>query len=359
MPNPSRLETPLVLGIETSCDETSAAVVSGWRQIRSNVVVSQDIHAEWGGVVPELASREHLRTTMPAVREALEAAGAGWGDLSGIAVTSGPGLVGSLLVGISVAKSLSLGTGLPLVGVNHLEGHLFSLMLEDPGWRPPYVVLIVSGGHTEMHLVRELGTYVRLGATVDDAAGEAFDKIGVLLGFEYPAGPRLDAMAEESDAGDLVFPVARVDGPGHAFSFSGLKTAVLQYWQGLGPEEQQDRRGQVAAAFRNAVVQALITGLEAALDETGAPRVAVAGGVANNRLLRREVAALAKRRGIEAAFPSPRLCTDNAAMIAAVGAYHLAQGRTDSLELDADPSLRLVSAPPLSEREEDPPGGRA
>ena len=175
-------EGPLVLGIETSCDETAAAVVAGWRQIRSNVVVSQDIHASWGGVVPELASREHLKTVMPAVREALRIAGTDWGGLDGIAVTRGPGLVGSLLVGVSAAKALAFSTGLPLVGVNHLEGHLFSLLLEDPDWRPPYLVLIVSGGHTELHMVDELGRYRRLGATVDDAAGEAFDKVGVLLG---------------------------------------------------------------------------------------------------------------------------------------------------------------------------------
>ncbi len=351
-------EGPLVLGIETSCDETAAAVVAGWRQIRSNVVVSQDIHASWGGVVPELASREHLKTVIPAVREALRLAGIGWSDLDGIAVTRGPGLVGSLLVGVSVAKALSFSTGLPLVGVNHLEGHLFSLLLEDPDWRPPYLVLIVSGGHTELHMVDELGRYRRLGSTVDDAAGEAFDKVGVLLGMSYPSGPALDRLAEESEPGGLSFPVAEVDRPGHNFSFSGLKTAVLQHWQGMGEEEREEQRARVAAAFRRAVIDALIAGLEEALEETGAPRVAVAGGVANNRLLRREISVLAERRGVEVAFPSPRLCTDNAAMIAAVGAYYLVRGQRDDLTMDADPSLRLASreAPP---DDEETPGGRA
>ncbi|MFO7769003.1 MAG: tRNA (adenosine(37)-N6)-threonylcarbamoyltransferase complex transferase subunit TsaD [bacterium] len=350
-------ESPLVLGIETSCDETAAAVVAGWRQIRSNVVVSQDIHASWGGVVPELASREHLKAVMPAVREALRIADTDWGGLDGIAVTRGPGLVGSLLVGVSVAKALSYSTGLPLIGVNHLEGHLFSLLLEDPDWRPPYLVLIVSGGHTELHMVDELGRYRRLGSTVDDAAGEAFDKVGVLLGMSYPSGPALDRLAEGSEPGSLTFPVAEVDRPGHNFSFSGLKTAVLQHWQALDEEEREEQRGRVAAAFRKAVIDALLSGIEGALDETGAPRVAVAGGVANNRLLRREISELAGRRGLEVAFPSPRLCTDNAAMIAAVGAYYLVRGQQDGLTMDADPSLRLASheRPP----EEETPGGRA
>ncbi len=351
------VEGPLVLGIETSCDETSAAVVQGWRRILANVVVSQDLHAEWGGVVPELASREHLRTALPAVREALRIAGTSWSELDGIAVTRGPGLIGALLVGLSLAKSLALGSGLPLVGVNHLEGHLFSLMLEDPTWSPPYLTLIVSGGHTELHMVEEPGHYRRLGSTVDDAAGEAFDKIGVLLGLPYPAGPALDRLADDSEAGELTFPIAHLDRPGINFSFSGVKTAVLQHWQRLDPADRERERGRVAAAFRQAVVTALVSGLDRALDETGAPRMAVAGGVANNRLLRREVTALARVRGVEVAFPSPRLCTDNAAMIAAAGAFHLARGRRDDLDLDADPALRLSSAPPLLPP--DPPGGRA
>lgn len=357
---PPALEGPLVLGIETSCDETSAAVVSGWRQIRSNIVREQPVHAPFGGVVPELASREHLHGIVPVIRQGLREASVDWNDLSAIAVTRGPGLVGALLVGLSVAKGLSFGTGLPLIGVNHLEGHLFSLLLEDPEWRPPYLVLIASGGHTELHLVKELGTYARLGATVDDAAGEAFDKVGVLLGLPYPAGPALDALAEEGDEGVLRFPVARIDRPQApwSFSFSGLKTAVQQYWRRLDPDQREQQRADVAAAFRRAVVQALVTGLKGALDATGAPRVAVAGGVANNRLLRREIVDLAQRRGIEAGFPSSRLCTDNAAMIAAAGAFWFTRGRYDTLELDADPSWRLPSTP-WSPEEEDPPGGPA
>lgn len=359
MPSPDKAAArPYVLGIETSCDETSAAVVRGWRQILANVVVSQDVHSEWGGVVPELASREHLKETLPAVRRAMKTAGLTWTDLDGIAVTQGPGLVGALLVGLSLAKALAYGLDLPLVGVNHLEGHLFSLLLEDPEWRPPYLALIVSGGHTELHMVEELGVYTRLGGTVDDAAGEAFDKVGVLLGLEYPAGARLDALAEEAEHTDIRFPVASIDAPGHNFSFSGLKTAVLNRWRQIPEAEQEQLRRPVAAAFRRAVVDALLQGVVGALQETGAPRLAVAGGVASNRLLRRETAAIAAERGLEVAFPSPRLCTDNAAMIAAAGAFHLARGQRDDLTLDANPALPLTSSR-QGRSHDDPPGGPA
>jgi len=357
-PSTRAAERALVLGIETSCDETSAAVVSGWRQILSNIVVSQEIHSEWGGVVPELASREHLRATLPSVRRALETAGVTWADLDGVAVTRGPGLVGALLVGISLAKALAWGLELPLIGVNHLEGHLFSLLLEDPEWRPPYLALIVSGGHTELHMVEDLGVYRRLGGTVDDAAGEAFDKVGVLLGIDYPAGARLDAMAEDVEETELTFPVARVDRPGQNFSFSGLKTAVLQHWEAVPAGEREVVRPLVAAAFRRAVVDALVQGVRAAVEETGSRRIAVAGGVASNRLLRREITNLARELGLEVAFPSPRLCTDNAAMIAAAGAFHLARGDRDDLTMDADPSLRLATSSAAG-LEEEPPGGRA
>lgn len=357
-PSTRSAERAVVLGIETSCDETSAAVVSGWRQILANVVVSQEIHSEWGGVVPELASREHLAATLPTVRRAMETAGVTWAELDGIAVTRGPGLVGALLVGISIAKALAYGLDLPLIGVNHLEGHLFSLLLEDPEWRPPYLALIVSGGHTELHMVEDLGVYRRLGGTVDDAAGEAFDKVGVLIGLPYPAGARLDALAEEAGETDLTFPVARVDRPGHNFSFSGVKTAVLQHWERIPAHERDSERGAVAAAFRRSVVDALLQGVRKALDETGAPRIAVAGGVASNRLLRREITTLAGAMGLEVAFPSPRLCTDNAAMVAAAGAFHLARGQRDDLTMDAEPSLRLATAP-AAVVDDEPPGGRA
>jgi N6-L-threonylcarbamoyladenine synthase len=359
MPSPDKAAArPYVLGIETSCDETSAAVVRGWRQILANVVVSQDVHSDWGGVVPELASREHLRATLPAVRRAMKTAGLSWDDLDGIAVTRGPGLVGALLVGLSMAKALAFGLDLPLVGVNHLEGHLFSLLLEDPEWRPPYLALIVSGGHTELHMVEELGVYKRLGGTVDDAAGEAFDKVGVLLGLDYPAGARLDALAEMAGPSELRFPIASVDAPGHNFSFSGLKTAVLNRWQKIPESDRDQLRQPVAAAFRKAVVDALLQGVIGALEETRAPRIAVAGGVASNRLLRREITALAVERGLEVAFPSPRLCTDNAAMIAAAGAYHLARGQRDDLTIDANPALPLTSFR-QGRSHDDPPGGRA
>jgi len=352
------IDRPRVLGIETSCDETAAAVVRGWRNILANVVVTQEVHADWGGVVPEVASREHLRLILPAIRQAMETAEVKWGDLDGIAVTRGPGLIGALLVGVSIARALALGTDLPLVGVNHLEGHIFSLLLEDPEWRPPFLILIASGGHTELHMIEDLGEYRRLGGTVDDAAGEAFDKVGVMLGLPYPAGAAVDSIAEEAEVPGLTFPVASVDRPGHNFSFSGLKTAVMQQWRQIPEAGRVERRDEVAAAFRRAAVAALIGGVEAALDETGAPRVGVAGGVANNRLLRRELTDLAERRSIEVAFPSPRLCTDNAAMIGAAGAFHLAGGRRDGLDLDADPSLRLPSTAARPEDEE-PPGGPA
>jgi len=351
-------ETPVVLGIETSCDETAAAVVKGWRRILGNVIVSQEIHADWGGVVPELASREHLKLTLPSIRQAMATADVTWDDLDGIAVTRGPGLIGALLVGVSTAKALALGTGLPLIGVNHLEGHLFSLLLEDPEWRPPYLVMIASGGHTEIHMVEDLGVYRRLGSTVDDAAGEAYDKVGVLLGLDYPAGAQIDTLAEEAEPGALRFPVAKVDRPGHNFSFSGLKTAVMNHWRKLSEEEQTAQRGQVAAAFQKAAVEALVRGMEAALDETGAPRFGVTGGVASNRELRRQLTALAGQKGVDVAFPGPRLCTDNAAMIAAAGAFHLTDGQRDDLDMDADPSLRLPSES-YRATDEDTPGGEA
>jgi N6-L-threonylcarbamoyladenine synthase len=295
---------------------------------------------------------------MKSVRLALSKAGIGWKDLEGIAVTKGPGLVGALLVGISLAKSLAYGWNIPFVGVNHLEGHLFSLLLEDPEWKPPYLVLIASGGHTEIHLVNELGSYSLLGATVDDAAGEAFDKVGVMLGLDYPAGANLDELADEADGNGDPFPIASVNKPGHNFSFSGLKTAVMLRWQGLGDLEREQMKKEIAASFRTAAVEALLKGVEGALNDTDAPRIAVAGGVANNRLLRRSFIELAGRRGIDVAFPSPRLCTDNAAMIAAAGAFHLARGLRDPLDLDADPSLRLPSEL-IYQKEEEPPGGLA
>ena len=329
-----------VLGIETSCDETAAAVVDGGTTIVSSVVSSQvDLHARYGGVVPELAGRAHVELLTPVLADALAAAGS---DASGrgidaVAVTYGPGLMGSLLVGVAEAKALSMAWGVPFVGVNHLEAHLFASLLEQPdlGW--PLVVLLVSGGHTLLVEVTAPGTYRLLGGTIDDAAGEAFDKVARFLGLGYPGGPAIDRVAEDGDPAAFAFPRSLL-GKGYDFSFSGLKTAVVNEVR----KHPEARTEDVAASFRRAVVDVLVSKARAAAADVGARAICLAGGVAANSLLRSEIVAACETDGIGAFVPSRALCTDNAAMVAAAGWWRLANSGASPLTLGADPNLELV-----------------
>jgi len=316
----------VILALETSCDETAAAVVGEDGRVRASVVASQaDLHARFGGVVPEVASRRHLELISPVVRAALEEAGAGLGEMRLVAVTQGPGLIGALLVGISAAKALAFGLGLPLAPVDHLHGHVASLFLEPEPVEPPFLCLLATGGHTLLLDVRERGGYRVVGSTLDDAAGEAFDKGARLLGLGYPGGAALDRLAREGDPEAFRFPVARV--PGFDFSFSGLKTALLYAVRGLSEEELERRRADLAASYQRAIVRALVERTRTAADELGFERVAVVGGVAANSELR---AALP-----DAALAPLALCTDNAAMIASAARYVRPLPCPDCLRLDA------------------------
>ena len=320
----------MILALETSCDETAAAVVSGDGRILSSIVSSQaELHARFGGVVPEVASRRHLELVGPVVRTALGSADVRLDDVDRVAVTQGPGLVGALLVGISAAKALAWAKGLPLVPVDHLEGHVASLYLEPDPLEPPFTCLLASGGHTLLLAVREHGRSERLGTTLDDAAGEAFDKGARLLGLGYPGGAALDRLASEGDPDAFEFPVARV--PGLDFSFSGLKTALLYATRDLGPDETERRKADLAASYQRAIVCALVNGLRAAAETSRLSRVAVVGGVAANSELR---AALPDARFVPLA-----LCTDNAAMIASCARFVEPLASPRYLALDAYASL--------------------
>jgi len=314
----------LILALETSCDETAAALVEGGH-IRSNVVSSQaDLHARFGGVVPEVASRRHLELVMPVVREALAEAEVTLADVETVAVTQGPGLIGALLVGLSAAKALAWGRDLPLAPVNHLHGHVASLYLEPDPLDPPFLCLLASGGHTLLVDVPEHGAFRRLGTTIDDAAGEAFDKGARLLGLGYPGGAEIDRLARAGDPEAFDFPVARV--PGLDFSFSGVKTALLYAVRDLG-DELSERRADLAASYQRAIVRALVQRTQEAAEQTGAERLAVVGGVAANSELRASLP--------DAKSPPLALCTDNAAMIASAARYVQAIPPPGYLALDA------------------------
>jgi len=331
-----------VLGIETSCDETAAAVVEDGRRVLSDVVSTQiEIHRRWGGVVPELASRNHVVQVMPVVDEALTRAGVGPEGLDAVAVTSGPGLVGALLVGVQVAKALAAAWGKPLVRVNHLEGHLVAAFLSEEPPEFPYLGLVVSGGHTSLYAARAFGDYRLLGHTRDDAAGEAFDKGAKLLGLPYPGGVAIDGLAKEGDAKALRFPKAIVKGAELDFSFSGLKTALLHHVKKHGVPEGR-ALADLCASYQEAIVRALVDKLFRAARRLQFERLVLSGGVAANSRLRAAVAERAREyEGMRVYLPAPRLCTDNAAMIAVAGTHALLRGERAGPELSADPAWRL------------------
>jgi N6-L-threonylcarbamoyladenine synthase len=334
----------ITLGIETSCDETAVAVVEDGFTVRSNLIATQvDLHARFGGVVPEVAARAHVEALSPLTEEALEEAGVGFGAIDGVAVTVGPGLVGALLVGMAAAKAVSLATGAPLIGVNHLEGHLWANFLVHGPPEPPYVALIVSGGHTMLVHVPEPFHHEVLGQTLDDAAGEAFDKVARLLGLGFPGGPLLDAAARDGDPAAVRFPRA-MEGSGDLdFSMSGLKTAVLRHVRAEQAAGREIDVPDLAASFQEAIVDVQVAKTLEAAERTGAPTILLGGGVVANSRLRERIAEAAGERGLRVLFPPLDLCTDNGAMIACVGAARLARGERTSLDIPADPNLGLPS----------------
>ena len=326
----------LILGIDTSCDDTAAAVVEDGRRIISNVVSNQDdIHEKYGGIVPELASRRHIELIWPAVNEAINRAGVNFTDVAAIAVTRGPGLIGSLLVGVCFAKSLSFVNDTPMVAVNHLEGHIHSIFLEaNPAF--PFVALVVSGGHTSLYRVDDFGIYTELGRTRDDAAGEAYDKTAKLLGFGYPGGPVIDAISAKGDPHAIAFPKANLKGS-LDFSFSGLKTSVLNYVK----KHPESKKEDIAASFQLAVVEALIDRTIEAAREERINRVILSGGVSANSFLRSSMKEKAVSEGIELFLPSLNLCTDNAAMIASAGYYYFKKGDLADFSLNPKACLPI------------------
>lgn len=331
-----------ILGLESSCDETAASVVVNGRTMLSNVISSQiDIHTLYGGVVPEIASRKHIERVNQVIRKGLSDAGRTLDDLDAIAVTYGPGLVGPLLVGVSAAKAIAWARNIPLVGVHHIEGHISANFLAAPELEPPFICLVVSGGHTHLVIVRDYGAYEILGRTEDDAAGEAFDKVARAIGLGYPGGPKIDKAAREGNPDAIRFPHGKIRDSRYDFSFSGLKSAVLNY---LNTEQMQGHAvsvPDVAASFQKAVVDVLVEHAMRAVDEYHADKFALAGGVASNSALRARAEEACRSRGVSFYCPPPVLCTDNGAMIACAGYYEFIRGRRSGLDLNAVPGLAL------------------
>ncbi len=331
----------LLLSIESSCDETAAAVVRDGRTVLSNIIASQvAIHAEYGGVVPEIASRKHLEAISFIIEEALQKACVTFADIEGISVTRGPGLAGALLVGISTAKAIAYARNLPMIGIHHIEGHLFAVFLERPV-AFPFVALVVSGGHTHLYQVDGFGRYRTLGQTLDDAAGEAFDKVAKIMGLPYPGGAIIDRLASQGDPKSVRLPRPLLNDGSFNFSFSGLKTAVLNHLRKNPVSGGGQMLHNLCASFQDAVCEVLVSKTAAAMVETGVKRLVVAGGVACNSGLRNSMKELASRNGIELYIPSPLLCTDNAAMTAVPGDYYLENGTRSGYELDARASWPL------------------
>lgn len=330
-----------ILGIESSCDETAAAVVKNGREVLSNIISSQvPIHRKFGGVVPEIASRKHIENVLPVIDEALKQANVGINDIDGIAVTYGPGLVGALLVGLSAGKALAFSLDKPLLGVNHLEGHVFANFLVDEELEPPFMALVVSGGHTALMKVKDYNNFELLGQTRDDAAGEAFDKIARVMGLQYPGGPEIELLAKGGNPMAIDFPRALLD-QSYDFSFSGLKSAVINY---LHTEKQAGRevnKADVAASFQTAIVDVLVKKSVHALKASGLKKIVLAGGVSANKTLQAELAAAVEAIGVKLVHPKPVLCTDNAVMIACRGYYKFLNNEFSGMDLNADPALKL------------------
>ncbi|MDK2808928.1 MAG: tRNA N6-adenosine threonylcarbamoyltransferase [Clostridiales bacterium] len=332
----------LILGIESSCDETAAAVIRNGRCVLSNVISSQiELHKLYGGVVPEIASRKHIEKINQVIEEALIEAKVTLEDLDAIAVTYGPGLVGALLVGVAEAKAISYAMGKPLVGVHHIEGHVSANYIEHPDLEPPFLCLIVSGGHTHLVLVKEYGEYEIIGRTRDDAAGEAFDKVARAIGLGYPGGPKIDKLAKEGKHGAITFPRAHVNGAEFDFSFSGVKSAVLNHINGCNMRKEEIHAADIALAFQESVVDVLVSHTISAAKTFGMEKIALAGGVASNSFLRDGMKMACEKEGIQLFYPSPIYCTDNAAMIGVAGYYEYKKGVRHGLDLNAVPNLKI------------------
>ena len=335
-------EDVLILAIESSCDETAAAVVKNGREVLSNVINTQiAIHTEYGGVVPEIASRKHIENINPVIKKALTDAGVTLDDIDAIGVTYGPGLVGALLVGVAEAKAIAFAKNKPLVGVHHIEGHISANYVENKELEPPFVALVVSGGHTHLVKVNDYGEYEIIGRTRDDAAGEAFDKVARAIGLGYPGGPKIDKLAKEGNPEAIEFPRAHVDDAPYDFSFSGIKSAVLNYINSVNMQGKEINRADVAASFQKAVVDALVSRAVKLAKECGMDKLAIAGGVASNSALRAAVQEECAKNNIRFYSPSPVLCTDNAAMIGAAAYYEYIKGVRHGYDLNAVPNLKL------------------
>ena len=332
----------VLLAIESSCDETAASVVRNGREVLSNVIYSQiDLHTLYGGVVPEIASRKHIEKINQVIEQALKEAGMTLRQMGGIAVTYGPGLVGPLLVGVSAAKAISFATGIPLIGVHHIEGHISANFIENKELEPPFVCLVVSGGHSHLVIVKDYGEYEIIGRTRDDAAGEAFDKVARAIGLGYPGGPKIDKLSKEGNPDAIHFPRAKVEDNPYDFSFSGLKSAVLNYLNSCEMKGIEVNRADVAASFQKAVIDVLVEHALEAVKEYGFDKFAIAGGVASNQSLRNAFEKECSKRKIQFYHPSPIFCTDNAAMIGVAGYYEFIKGIRSGLDLNAVPNLKL------------------
>ncbi len=331
-----------ILAIESSCDETAAAVIRNGREVCSNIIFSQiELHKMYGGVVPEIASRKHIEKINQVIEEALAVAELSLDDMEAIAVTYGPGLVGALLVGVAEAKAIAYAKNKPLVGVHHIEGHIAANYIENLDLEPPFMCLVVSGGHTHLVKVLDYDHFEIVGKTRDDAAGEAFDKVARAIGLGYPGGPKIDALAKEGDSHAIAFPRAKVNGNEYDFSFSGLKSAVLNYLNQCEMKQISVNKADVAASFQNAVIDVLTTHAIKATKESGLDKLAVAGGVASNSSLRSNLKQACEQEGIKFYHPSPIYCTDNAAMIGVAGYYAYKKGVRHGLDLNAVPSLKI------------------